>query len=296
MISTTQQGLLLQVIGGFYYVEAAGAVYECKARGTLRREGMTPVAGDHVLIAISDEMHGTVEEVLPRRNVLVRPPVANLDCLAVVASVAQPRPNLLLLDKMIALAEDKGIEPLLIVTKIDLDGEVFPEDVYRQAGFSVFSVTNTDPATVQALKDVLQGRVTAFTGNSGVGKSSLLNLIEPSLMRETGEISQKLGRGKHTTRSAVLIPLPRGGYLVDTPGFSSLDTERAATVDKERLEDCFREFAPYLGDCRFAGCSHVHEPDCAIRTAVEQGDIAASRYDSYVTLYKEASMRKSWET
>lgn len=294
MTGEKQQGLLLQVIGGFYYVEAADAVYECKARGVLRRGDSTPVAGDRVIISVSGEGYGVLEDVLPRRNVLVRPPVANLDCLAVVASVAQPRPNLLLIDKMIALAEDKGIEPILIVTKTDLDGEEFPEELYRRAGFSVFSVTNTHPETVCALKEQLRGRITAFTGNSGVGKSSLLNLIEPSLMRETGEISHKLGRGRHTTRSAVLIPLPEGGYLVDTPGFSSLDTERAATVDKERLEDCFREFAPHLGGCRFTGCSHVHEPDCAIRGAVEQGEIARSRYDSYVTLYKEASQRKSW--
>ncbi len=291
-----QQGLLLQVIGGFYYVEAADAVYECKARGSLRREGVTPVAGDRVDICVSEDGHGVLEGVHPRRNVLVRPPVANLDCLAVVASVAQPRPNLLLIDKMIALAEDNGIEPILVVTKTDLAEEPFSEDIYRCAGFPVFTVTNTDPHTVEPLKDYLRGKITAFTGNSGVGKSSLLNLMEPALMRETGEISHKLGRGRHTTRCAVLIPLRSGGYLADTPGFSSLDTERTVTVDKDRLAGCFREFENYFGQCRFTGCSHVHEPDCAVREAVEKGEIARSRYDSYVAMYREASQRKPWET
>lgn len=288
------QGVLLQVIGGFYYVEAADAVYECKARGLLRREGVTPVAGDRVMVTLSADGKGVLESVLPRRNVLVRPPVANLDQLAIVASVAQPRPHLLLVDKMIALAEQHGIEPLIVVTKTDLEADAFPLQTYRRAGFSVFSVTSTDPSSAFPLKEHLQGKTTAFTGNSGVGKSTLLNLMEPSLMRETGEISQKLGRGRHTTRSAVLIPLPQGGYLVDTPGFSALDAERVALPEKEMLTDLFREFEDYMPLCRFTGCSHVHEPDCAVRHAVEEGEIAASRYDSYVAMYRDAQKRKQW--
>ncbi len=294
MTEQVKQGLLLQSIGGFYYVEAADAVYECKARGALRREGVTPVAGDKVTITVADEGHGVLESVAPRRNVLVRPPVSNLDCLAVVTSVAQPRPNLLVIDKMLALAEDNGIEPILVITKTDLQGEDFPEDTYRRAGFTVFSVTVTAPDSVLPLKAFLKGKLTAFTGNSGVGKTSLLNLLDPTLQRETGEISQKLGRGRHTTRSAVLLPLPNGGYLADTPGFSSLDTERLLTIDKERLEDCFREFNNHIGHCRFTGCSHVHEPDCAVRAAVETGEIALTRYNSYVTMYREAAARKVW--
>lgn len=290
-----QQGLLLEGIGGFYYVEAADTVYECKARGSLRRERITPVAGDRVAITVPDEGYGVLERVLPRRNVMVRPPVANLDCLAICVSVAQPRPNLLLLDKMIALAEDLSIEPLVVVTKTDLSAPPFPEQVYRDAGFTVFSVNTADPETAKPLRDFLRGKITAFTGNSGVGKSSLLNLLDPTLQRETGDISEKLGRGRHTTRSTVLIPLAGGGYLADTAGFSSLDTERMVTVDKERLFDCFREFAPYFGECRFTGCSHVHEPQCAVRQAVEDGKIAPSRYDSYTVMYAEANTRKPWE-
>ena len=289
-----QQGRLLQVIGGFYYVEAADTVYECKARGILRQQGISPVAGDRVTVTVSENGKGVVEGVLPRRNVLVRPPVANLDCLAIVVSLTQPRPHLLLVDKMIALAEHHDIEPIVIVTKTDLDAEPFPIDVYRNAGFSVFSTTVSDPTSVASLKEYLRGKATAFTGNSGVGKSTLLNLLDPSLMRETGEISQKLGRGRHTTRSAVLIPLLDGGYWVDTPGFSSLDTERVAVLDKELLGNCFREFGEYATQCRFTGCSHVSEPDCAVRNAVESGAIAQSRYDSYVAMYKEAQKRKQW--
>ncbi len=290
-----QQGLLLEGIGGFYYVEAADTVYECKARGSLRREHVTPVAGDRVIITLPDEGYGVLEQVLPRRNVMVRPPVANLDCLAICVSVAQPRPNLLLLDKMIALAEDLSIEPLVVVTKTDLSAPPFPEQVYRDAGFTVFSVNTAESETVEPLREFLRGKIAAFTGNSGVGKSSLLNLLDPTLQRETGDISEKLGRGRHTTRSTVLIPLEGGGYLADTAGFSSLDTERMVTVEKDRLFDCFREFAPYFGKCRFTGCSHVHEPQCAIRQAVEDGEIAPSRYDSYTVMYAEANTRKPWE-
>ncbi len=287
--------MLLEGIGGFYYVKVAETVYECKARGSLRREGIVPVAGDQVVITLPEEGYGVLEQVLPRRNVMVRPPVANLDCLAICVSVTQPRPNLLLLDKMIALAENLSIEPLVIVTKTDLSAPPFPEHIYRNAGFTVFSVNTAQPQSVVPLGEFLRGKVTAFTGNSGVGKSSLLNLLDPTLQRETGDISEKLGRGRHTTRSTVLIPLAKGGYLADTAGFSSLDTERMVTVDKDCLFDCFREFAPYFGQCRFTGCSHVHEPQCAIRQAVEDGEIARSRYDSYTVMYTEAETRKPWE-
>ncbi len=291
------EGLILQGIGGFYYVEAADAVYECKARGAFRREGITPVAGDRVEIAVQKgELKGTIERILPRRNVLVRPPVANLDQLAVIASVAEPAPNALLLDKLIAIAEENDIEPLLVITKSDLQDTSEWERIYRLAGIPVFTVTVTQPETAQPLREALAGRITAFAGNSGVGKSSLLNVIEPSFQRETAEISQKLGRGRHTTRSAELFPLPGGGYLADTAGFSALDMERIHPIDKERVEYCFREFGPLFGMCRFTGCSHVHEPDCAVKAAVQRGEIAETRYESYCAMYAQAEQRKSWES
>ena len=289
-------GLVLQSIGGFYYVETADAVYECKARGAFRKEGVSPLAGDRVAVTIGDNGKGVLEEILPRRNALVRPPIANVDCLAIVASVAEPKPNLLLLDKLIAIAEDNAIEPIVVITKSDLEDTAALEDVYRKAGLPLFTVTNTDPTSARALAAFLAGKLTAFTGNSGVGKSSLLNVIDPALCRETGEISKKLGRGRHTTRSVVLFPLSGGGYLADTPGFSALDLERTQPIDKDDLFACFREFEPYFGQCRFTGCSHVSEPDCAIRTAVKNGEIAPSRYDSYVAMYNEAKLRKPWET
>ncbi len=295
MTAVKQSGLILQSIGGFYYVETADAVYECKARGAFRKEGVTPLSGDRVTITAQADGTGILEEILPRRNALVRPPVANLDCLAIVASVAEPKPNLQLLDKLIAIAEDALIEPIVVITKSDLDETEALESIYRTAGFPVFTVTNTDLGSAAPLMTFLKGKVTAFSGNSGVGKSSLLNLIDPALCRETGEISKKLGRGRHTTRSVVLLPLSGGGYLADTPGFSALDMERTQPIDKDDLFNCFREFESYFGKCRFSGCSHVHEPDCAIRAAVEAGEIAKSRYESYVAMYNEAKARKPWE-
>lgn len=289
------EGLILEGIGGFYYVETADAVYECKARGTFRRDGITPVAGDRVEITVQADGTGTLHRILPRRNVLVRPPVANLDQLAVIASVAEPAPNALLLDKLIAIAEQKGVEPLLVITKSDLQDTAVWEETYRLAGIPVFTVTTTAPETAAPLREQLRGKVTAFAGNSGVGKSSLLNVIEPQWQRETGEISHKLGRGRHTTRSAVLFRLPFGGYLADTPGFSALDMERIHPIDKEDLSDCFREFRALFGQCRFTGCSHVHEPDCAVKAAVQRGEIATSRYESYCAMYAQVETRKPWE-
>ncbi len=290
-----KSGVILQSIGGFYYVETADAVYECRARGVFRKERITPLSGDRVTIMVQDDGSGILQEILPRRNVLVRPPVANLDCLAIVASIAEPRPNLQLLDKLIAVAENAGIEPIVVITKSDLDDTQALETIYRHAGFPVFSVNHTSVESAAPLKAFLQGKITALTGNSGVGKSSLLNIIDPHICRETGEISKKLGRGRHTTRSVILLPLSCGGYLADTPGFSALDLERTQPIDKDALFDCFREFEPYFGKCRFTGCSHVHEPNCAIRAAVETGEISRSRYDSYVAMYEEAKTRKSWE-
>lgn len=296
-MAVSKDGLILQGIGGFYYVETADAVYECKARGAFRREGITPVAGDRVEISVNeDDATGTLQRVLPRRNVLVRPPVANLDQLAVVASITEPAPHPQLLDKLIAIAEENDIEPILVITKADLQDTSDLEHTYRRVGIPVFTVTVTRPETAEPLREQLKGRVTAFAGNSGVGKSSLLNVIEPTWQRETGEISQKLGRGRHTTRSAVLFPLPNGGYLADTAGFSALDMERIHPIDKERLGDCFREFRPLFGQCRFTGCAHVHEPDCAVKAAVDAGEIPLTRYESYLAMYAQAEQRKSWET
>lgn len=290
-----QEGIIIKGIGGFYTVEAADAVYTCRARGIFRKNGQTPLAGDRVAIRTLGDGEGALEEILPRKNHLVRPPVANLDVLVVVASVTDPAPNTLIMDKMIATAEDLEIEPVLVINKIDLEDAAWLEAAYRLAGIPVFALSALDAAGIQPLQAYLSGKVSAFTGNSGVGKTSLLNAIDPRLGLETGETSKKLGRGRHTTRTAALYKQPGGGYIVDTAGFSSLDMEKAALIPRERLPYCFREFAPYLPECRFASsCAHAREKGCAVRQAVEEGKIARSRYDSYVAMFEEVKDQKSW--
>jgi len=281
-------------IGGFYYVEAADMVYTCRARGIFRRQGVAPVAGDRVTISAKEDGTGMLEEVLERKNVLVRPPVANLDVLVLVASVCHPRTNTLVLDKMIAVAEKKGICPIIVINKSDLGDPSELERIYHSTGLECFTVSANDPNTLQPLRQRLAGQICVFAGNSGVGKSSILNGIDPSLALSTGEISEKLGRGRHTTRTATLYHFA-DGYLVDTPGFSSLDMEQVESIHKDELADCFREFAPYEGKCRFIGCAHYREPKCAVREAVADGAIAQSRYDSYVAMYEAVKDKKEWE-
>lgn len=295
------EGRILSSIGGFYYVEAANleqspnTIYECRARGIFRKDHIKPLVGDRVMIDLLEEGTGSLSAILERRNQLVRPPVANLDQLVIVIAVADPAPVPLVIDQMIAIAEKNAIEPLVVINKVDLGDARGWEDTYRLAGFPVLSLSALDEESVEPLRQALAGKVSAFTGNSGVGKSSLLNAMYPSLELATGEISQKLGRGRHTTRTVTLYPLPEGGYIADTPGFSSLDMERAQPLLKEELPDCFREFAEYAGECRFTSCAHVKEKDCAIRQAVEEGRIARSRYDSYVALYEQVKDKEEWE-
>ena len=253
------EGLILQSIGGFYYVEAADGVYECRARGSLRKLGVTPLAGDHVRITVGDDGTGVLEEVLPRKNSLIRPPVANLDALVLIISMTDPEPSLPMIDRMIAVAEHKGMEPILVFNKTDLCDAAELEALYRNAGFCVLAVCAKQPHTIAPLAALLRGKVCAFAGNSGAGKSSVLNVLDPSLDVEVGETSKKLGRGRHTTRSARLYPQDGGGYIADTPGFSSLDAQRLEHIDKEELASCFREFEPFLDGCRFTSCSHTVE-------------------------------------
>ncbi len=291
-----QNGILTKCIGGFYYVEVADTVYTCKARGILRQQGVSPVAGDRVEITVADDGTGTVEAVLPRKNFLVRPPVANLDLLVMVVAVADPAPHLQVLDNLIAVAESRGIEPILVINKTDLAAGDDLVTLYRAAGFTALSVCAKLPETLAPLRKILSGKVAAFTGNSGVGKSSILNALEPSLTLETGEISKHLGRGRHTTRCATLFRIG-DGYMVDTPGFSSLNMDMVGEeLTCDNLFFCFREFAPYFGKCRFGTCTHTREPNCAVRAAVEVGKIAPSRYASYTVLYGQLKGRKEWET
>ena len=288
-------GLILQGVGGFYHVEAADAVYICRARGLFRKDKRVPVAGDRVGIAVDGDGTGVIEVLRERRNMLVRPPVANLDLLAVVASVTDPSPNTLVMDKMIALAEINGIEPVIVITKTDLKAPDALEEIYRRAGFAVFVVSAQAPESIEPLRKVLSGKLSAFTGNSGVGKSSLLNRLDPRLSRETGETSKKLGRGRNTTRTTVLYRQPGGGYIADTPGFSSIEFERTQMIRKEALSGCFREFDAYFGKCRYGSCTHMGEDGCAVGQAVREGRIPPSRLESYQAIYREVKDWKEWE-
>lgn len=295
-----REGRIVSSIGGFYYVEAANleetenCIYECRARGIFRKNKITPLVGDIVTIDLLEEGKGALSVVAERRNQLVRPPVANVDQLVIVIAVADPSPVALVIDQMIAIAEKNDIEPVIVINKTDLGDAAIWEETYRKAGFPVVALSALDDASVEPLRHLLTGKISAFTGNSGVGKSSLLNALYPELALETGEISQKLGRGRHTTRTVTLYRLPEGGYIADTPGFSSLDMERAQPLLKDELPDCFREFADYIGECRFTSCAHVKEKDCAIRRAVDEGKIARSRYDSYVELYEQVKDKEEW--
>ena len=282
-----QVGRVLGVLGGFYTVKTEQGIVECRGRGTLRRQGLSPVAGDLVRVSVQEDQTGALEELLPRKNALRRPPVANVDCLVLVVSVTDPAPNLPVLDAMIALAEEQEIEPVIVLNKTDLeDGDDLCE-LYRKAGFSVFSVSAATGEGMEALLPSLAGKICVFSGNSGVGKSSLLNRLDPRLGLSTGETSRKLGRGRHTTRATVLYEREDGGFFADTPGFSSLELPRLTDVPPENLPFCFREFLPYLGNCKFTSCRHVSEKGCAVCAAVEAGEIAPSRHQSYCAMLKE---------
>ncbi|MBR6837219.1 MAG: ribosome small subunit-dependent GTPase A [Oscillospiraceae bacterium] len=290
-MSSDKTGLIIKSIGGLYTVESPDGIYECVARGIFRKEGRSPCVGDTV--TFSDEK--VIKDIMPRRNHIIRPPLANLDQLIFVVSVCEPSPNLLLLDKFIAIAEYKNIKPVVVITKVDLDRSDNICSVYTRVGIDVVIIDYTDDSTVQKLKSMLAGKISAFTGNSGVGKSTLLNAIDSTLGIRTGEISKKLGRGRHTTRESRLYKLEGGGYIADTPGFSTFETNKYDIIKKEELSACFTEFSDFSGNCRFSDCSHTCEKGCAVIQAVKDGIIPESRHESYCQMYEEAKAIKDWE-
>ncbi len=289
------QGRILKATGGFYYVLSGEILYECRARGLFRKQGVSPLVGDWVEIEETGGEKGYVTQILDRKNSLLRPPLANLDQLFLVVSVVDPLPNLLVLDKLIAISEHKGIEPTLVVTKTDLGDGATLEETYQKAGLRVFKTGLGADGQLDELRQAMTGKISAFCGNSGVGKSSLLNRIDGRLHLSTAQTSQRLGRGRHTTRHVQLYPVAGGGYIADTPGFSSMDLERYEWILKDELQYCFREFAPYLKDCRFTGCSHTKEKGCAVLAALDRGEIASSRHGSYCALYEAAKNIREWE-
>lgn len=290
-----EQGRIVRALSGFYYVEdSTGEIVECRARGRFRKDGLTPLVGD--LVSFTREgKKGTVAEILPRKNCFVRPAIANLDLLVVFASGVIPVTEPFLIDRIFAIAGNQNVPVVLCVNKCDLDdgGELC--GIYRRAGFTVISTSAETGQGVHELRSVLSGKYSAFTGNSGVGKSSILNRLDARLELPTGEVSEKLGRGRHTTRHVEIYRLPDGTCVADTPGFSSFDTERMDLVLKENLQFAFCDFSPFVGRCQFRDCSHRAEPGCAIRGAVERGAICPSRYDSYLRLYEKAKDYKPWE-
>ena len=296
------EGLIIKGIGGFYYVESGDRIYECRARGVLRGKGahterVTPVAGDRCVITVHEGGLASLDRVLERRNSLLRPPLANLDNLFIVVSLCQPQPNALIVDRFISLAEHKGINPVIVITKLDLAEDGGFGEIYRKAGFSVICADYASPDGnfLDEIRVIMKDKISAFAGNTGAGKSTLLNALCPGLNRETGETSKKLGRGRHTTRETELFSLEFGGKIADTPGFSSFDGEFAEFVYKEDLPDTFREFADYVPNCGFTGCSHTCEKGCAVLAAVREGQISQCRHDSYVALYNEVKDIKEWE-
>lgn len=293
-MSERRTGRIVRSLSGFYDVQTPAGVVTCRGRGSLRRGGESPLTGDMVEITVEGGK-GMVERILPRKNAFVRPAVANVDALVVFAANVNPVTEPFLIDRVAAIAGDQGVEVYILINKCDLDPAVDLERIYTRAGFPVIRASAQTGEGVAQLRSLLSGKLTAFTGNTGVGKSSMLNALCPGLELATDQVSQKLGRGRHTTRHVELYALDENTYVADTPGFASFDTEQMEVILKENLQYAFRDFAPYLGECQFHDCSHRAEPGCAVRRAVEEGEIEASRYKSYLRLYDQYSRIKEWE-
>lgn len=294
-MSERYNGIIVKGIAGFYYVEAGGQVYECKARGVFRLQELTPTVGDRCVITVSEDGSAVVDSIEERRNIFVRPAVANLDKLFVVVAAVEPSPNMLVIDRVVAAAEYADVEPIIVLTKTDLAPCDAVLSTYRTAGMKVIVVNYQTGEGIEEVRRELTGCFSAFAGNSGVGKSTLLNAVEPGLSLKTAHISRKLGRGRHTTREVELFRLSFGGMIADTPGFSSFDGEVGAVIEKDQLQYCFREFEEHLGQCRFVSCAHLCEKGCAVIDALKAGKIAKSRHESYVAMYEEARLIKPWE-
>ena len=292
------QGKIVKGISGFYYVHVAGSgIYECKAKGIFRNQKIKPLVGDNVTIAVLDEeqMLGNIEEILPRENALLRPAVANIDQALVIFALENPTPNLTLLDRFLVMMEQQNVPTAICFNKRDLAGEDYTDhlrSVYENCGYRVFTVSAAKEQGMQEVEAYLKGKTTVVAGPSGVGKSSITNRMQKEIQMETGEISKKIDRGKHTTRHAELLLIGPDTYIVDTPGFSSLSV---FNMEKEELKDFYPEFAKYEDECRFRGCSHINEPDCGVKNALQNGNISPMRYENYVQIYGELKSQKKWK-
>ena len=289
------KGRIQKALSGFYYVNTGRAVLTCRARGKFRKDGLSPLVGDRVEVRELGNGEGVVEAILPRRNAFARPAVANIDQLVVIASGAIPRTDPFLIDRVAAIAALKDCEVIVLLNKCDLDSADDLYNIYHASGFPTLRVSAETGEGLEELKPLIAGKLSAFTGNSGVGKSSILNALDPTFCIQVGEVSQALGRGRHTTRHVELYHLSCGADVVDSPGFSSFETDELNLELKRRLPETFREFAPYLGQCRFVGCSHTKEKGCAVLEAVRSGAIQKSRHASYLRLYEELKPLQDWQ-
>ena len=290
------QGKIIKGIAGFYYVyiEKKG-IYECKAKGIFRNKSIKPLVGDNVKIDVIDEPQkkGNISQVLERKNELIRPAVANIDQAMIVFAVKHPNPNLNLLDRFLVMMEFQNIETIICFNKTDIGDEKFMKqlmDIYRNAGYQVMFSSATETEGISEIENILQGKTTVFAGPSGVGKSSILNALTKDYTMETGAISEKIGRGRHTTRHSEIFRIDENSYVFDTPGFSSLFVPG---MTKEKLENCFPEFRQYTSQCRFVGCAHLSEPDCAVKEALGKADITESRYNNYKLMYEELKNKEN---
>lgn len=289
-----QNGRIVRSLSGFYDVQTPAGIVTCRGRGSLRREGESPLTGDLVEISV-ERGKGMVERILPRKNRFIRPAVANVDALVVFAANVNPVTEPFLIDRVAAIAGDQNVQVYLCVNKCDLDPAVDLIRIYTHAGIPVIRASAETGEGVEQLRQLIRGKLTAFTGNSGVGKSSMLNALCPELELATGEVSEKLGRGRHTTRHVELYRLDEETYVADTPGFSSFDTDQMDVLLKENLQYAFPDFGAYIGQCQFRDCTHRAEPGCAVTRALRDGQIEQTRYQSYLRLYEKASQIKDWE-
>ena len=289
------RGRIQKALSGFYYVNTGTQLLQCRARGKFRKEGLSPLVGDWVEVQELPGGQGYVERIEPRKNQFARPAVANIDQLVIIASHAIPQTDPYLIDRVSAIAVLKGCEVLVCINKTDLDPADDLYEIYRSAGLPVLRVSAESGEGINQLTEAVAGKLSAFTGNSGVGKSSILNALDPEFHLQVGEVSQALGRGRHTTRHVELYHLGCGADVVDSPGFSSFDSDELNLELKQELPNTFPEFAPYLEHCRFTGCSHTKEKGCAVLEAVREGKVPKSRHESYLRLYEELKPLKEWE-
>lgn len=289
------EGVIVKALSGFYYVQTDERLLECKARGRFRLDGTSPLVGDRVECSLDAHGKGRIDRVFERRNFFIRPAVANVDALVFVAANTNPVTDPFLIDRVSVIAESAGCELIVCINKTDVDPADELYGIFTAAGFTVVRTSVPDGTGIDALRREIAGKICAFTGNSGVGKSSIMNALSPGLNIKTAEVSEKLGRGKHTTRHVELFDIGSGTYAADTPGFASFDIEMMEIIPKEQLQFDFVEFAPYIGQCRFNNCAHLKEPGCAVTQAVADGKIMPSRYRSYERLYALSAQHKSWE-